>query len=549
MIWWILGIFGTLLQIGIMVGIVLLIVRFVSRRDENTSESVGVLIRRFFVYSIMLTMLLLIALGVAGLIEAALSETGERADRATDTARSIAFVLVGLPIYAGLANYLRKHFRADSSEQQSFGWAFYLTVALIGALLTSMTLVGGILSDLVRGDAFDRSLFIHAVIWTGIWIAHWIVAGRREPRNTEVHLLLGSTIGLAWSFFGAIAAIAAVLSTVHDGLLHEPVLAATMEHLLGPAMILLVGLPVWWWYWIRNTSRSPRTALWHGYVLLFGVLSGAAATITGAGIVLFSVLEWFLVSPESSASAHFSDLSGALATVAIGSAAWAYHTRILGDRAPHPRTEIDRIYDYLLAATGLTVAASGIATLLTAGLTLLTVRQTLIGTQGEILAAAITLLVIGAPLWWHYWSTAQRCKTENRDVELRSVTRRVYIIGLFGVTAVVAVVSLIVLVGLFFEDILEGSLGAGTIESGATPIALLLTTGVLAWYHFTVFSEDRADSVPEIEDIPGEPVTPTTRVVPPGKLEETLVALAASGHDRTTVLLREDGYEVEPLDE
>ena len=108
MAWILLGILSSLIQIGVMVGVVVLIVRFVSGRDKATSVSVGVLIRRFFVYSIMLTMLILVGIGIAGLIEAALPTTGEITSNSADAARSIAFILVGLPVYLALQghNYL-----------------------------------------------------------------------------------------------------------------------------------------------------------------------------------------------------------------------------------------------------------------------------------------------------------------------------------------------------------------------------------------------------------------------------------------------------------
>jgi hypothetical protein len=53
-------------------------------------------------------------------------------------------------------------------------------------------------------------------------------------------------------------------------------------------------------------------------------------------------------------------------------------------------------------------------------------------------------------------------------------------------------VDLVVLVSLTITDVLESSFGAETISAIAVPLALLLTTGAIAWYHFLVFREDRA---------------------------------------------------------
>ncbi|MFV1970313.1 MAG: DUF5671 domain-containing protein [Acidimicrobiia bacterium] len=547
--WLLLGILGTLIQLAIIVGIVVLVVRLVSGRNKATSEGVGVLIRRVFVYAIMLVMLVLVGIGVAGLIQAAWPGFNELTDSSSKTAISIAFVIVGLPVYAGLALYTKRLLRDDPREQRSVGWVFYLTAALVGSLLASMSLIGGVLSNLASDGDIDRSQLIHAVVWTAIWVGHWWVAQRWEPkRNTQIHLLLGSAVGLIWTFTGAFATIAAVLSTVYDSLFLVSLIDGGIAVLLRPLTVLLVGAPVWWWYWFRHTRQGTRTPWWLAHVLLLGVLGGAVSAITGAGVLLFGVLEWILGDPASSAAAHFTFLPGAITGMVVGGGTWAYHAAILGSRDETDRSEVGRVYDYLLAGAGLVVAASGITTLITTAIKSASGVTIVSSGGGSTLAAAITLIVIGTPLWWRYWSTIQRARTEDPVVELRSITRRIYIVVLFGVAAVVAVVSLIVLVFTVFEDILDGNFGSGTVSSTAVPVALLLTAGALAWYHLTVFREDRADLVPEVDEVPAEPETPGPSVVPRGSLEQALQTLAESGHGRSTVVRTEDGFEVEPLD-
>ncbi len=544
------GILGSLIQLAIMGGIVLLIIRLVSGRDKASSEGIGILIRRFFVYSIMLVMLVLVGIGVAGLVQAAWPGFDQLTDSSSQTAISIAFVVVGLPVYSGLALYTRRQLREDPKEQRSMGWAFYLTVALIGSLLTSMSLIGAVLSNLASDGDIDRTLLIHAVTWTAIWAGHWWVAQMWKPeRNTQFHVLLGSVVGLIWAFTGAFATIAAVLSTVYDDLFLISIVDAGIADLLVPMTVVLVGGPVWWWYWFRHARRGPRTPWWLAHVLLLGVLGGAVTVIAGMGVMLFGVLDWVLGDPASGASAHFTFLPGAITGVVVGGATWAYHAAVLGSRDERDHSEVGRTYDYLLAGAGLVVAASGITTLIATAIKAVSGVTIVTSGGGSTLAAAITLIVIGTPLWWRYWSTIQRFKTVDPAGELRSITRRIYIVVLFGVAGIVAVISLIVLVFLVFEDILDGNFGSGTLDSAAVSVALLLTAGALAWYHFAVFREDRTDFVPEPDDSPVVPDAPKVRTVRRGLLEETLEAFAEAGHDRTSVLWSKDGFEVEPLDE
>ena len=119
------GILGGLVQLGIMGGIVFLIVKAVSGHKKTSTESAGVHIRRFFVYLLMLAMLILVGLGIAGLIDAVLPTAGVITDSSAAAARSISFVVVGLPIYSGLALYTARRLASDPNEKRSAGWAFY----------------------------------------------------------------------------------------------------------------------------------------------------------------------------------------------------------------------------------------------------------------------------------------------------------------------------------------------------------------------------------------------------------------------------------------
>jgi hypothetical protein len=301
---------------------------------------------------------------------------------------------------------------------------------------------------------------------------------------------------LTATFIGATAATVAVLSQIYDRLFQASIVDRGIEPLVAAFIILIVGVPVWWWYWFRHARHLERTPLWLAYVLLLGVLGGAVAVISGAGIMIFGVLQWILGDPPSAAAAgHFDFIPDAVGSIGAGAAIWVYHTTVLGERTARPRSEVDRVYDYLLSGSGLVVAASGIATLIT-------VVLKVVGGQGitslqsnNATATALTLLVIGTPLWWHYWSTIQTNTRTSPETELRSVTRRIYIFLLFGVAAIVSVINLIIIVFMIFNDILEGDFGAHTLDIAAAPIALLLTAGGLAWYHAAIFREDHASGL------------------------------------------------------
>ena len=569
------GILANLIPLAIVVGIIVLVVRRVAKRERATSEGAGVSIRRFFLYALMLGMLVLAAIGLAGLIDAVAGTTARVTRDSAAVARSIAFVVVALPVYVGLAIYTARRLRDDPRERQSTGWAFYLTVALFGSLIAAMSLIAALLGELLGEREIDRTLLINSVIWAAVWAGHWRLAQRKgAAERMRFHLLLGAAAGLVAVVSGAGAGLAAVLRQIYDSIFVVSVIDSGIEAIVQPLIILVVGLPVWWWYWFRHARHSDPTRGWLAYVLLLGILGGVAAVISGVGFMLFGILQWILGDPSSAtAAAHFRFLPDAIGAVAVGAASWAFHGMVLGDRAQRERTEVDRIYDYLLSGAGLLVAAGGLATLIALSLDELGGREIASSASGNAIATAITLLAIGIPLWWRYWSTIRQHRETSTESELGSGTRRIYLFLLFGATGIVAVVNLIILVFIVVEDILDGRLGSTTISSSDVPIALLLTAGALAWYHFAVFREDRTAAPdrerPALQEVIlvstkggqlAEAINANTgatvrlhRVVAAptaaGTVDDVLEALGTEEHQRVVVVGSEhDGYDVIPIE-
>ena len=513
-----LGILGSFVPLLILGGIIFLVAKLMSNRGKATDESAGVAIRRFFQYSVMLAMLVLSTFGVAGLVDAAVSAGSRITADATGTALSIAFVVVGLPVFVGLALYTSRKLRTDPREQRAVGWAVYLTIVLFGSLITVMSLTGAFLAELLDERSIDRAIGIHALVWATVWAGHWWVAQRKgDSQRLHAQLLLGSAAGMIATFTGITVGATVVLNQIYDWLFQVSIVDTGIEPLAGSLIILVVGVPVWWWYWFRHGRYLDRGLLWLAYVLLLGVLGGAIAVIIGTGALVFGVLEWLLGDPgTTSAALHFKFIPGAIGSIAAGSASWLYHGTLLGERGDRKRTEVDRVYDYLLSGAGLVVAAGGFATLITISLKALAGRGLTSFQSGNATAAALTLLVIGVPLWWRYWSTIQSNRKTGPDAELRSVTRRIYIFLLFGVAGIVAVVNVIIIVFITFADILEGNFGSTTLDEASVPIALLVTAGAVAGYHFVVFREDRAATHEVVE-------TTLRRVVVVGSSTDAIV--------------------------
>jgi hypothetical protein len=564
--------FFVLLPLLVLLGIVVLIVRLIDGRDRTTTDGEGIAARRMFRYLMMLLTLVLSCVGLAGLVDAAATSAQQITTDTGAVALSVAFVVVAAPAFIALAMFTRRRLSDDPAEVRSPGWALYLTLVLFGSLVTTVTLLITLIGDLLVGDGLDRTALVNVVIWGGVWAVHWWVAEREgyEP-NLRIEHLMGSFVGLVVLLSAGTVAAANVLVELYDTVVDIAPLGPTAEQIVRPLVAFAVGAVVWGWYWLRTTVHDKRTGLWNAYVLLAGVLSGVLLVVAGLGTALFRLLEWILADPSGTAAQHFEVVPAALGVVAAGVATWAYHRHVLDGDTARDRTEVDRVYDYLLSGAGLVVAAGGLATLLTYALWAIAGSE-ITGSDRGVIAVALTLLAVGGPLWGIYWSRAQRERVRHGADEAQSTTRRTYLFIVLGVSGLVALVNLIVLVYLIVQAILDGTGVADVLDTVAVPISLLASTGAVAWYHFTVVRHDR-DEVPEVA---GPTVREVILVAADGKeladaiakagirvrtfpaaapaeeaasIDEVLAVLSGETHETVMVVERAEdgGFEVIPL--
>lgn len=539
-------VFGALFPLLFLGGIIALIVVVVRRFSEpDRTESPGTSVRRFFQYALLLTAMIVAAVGLSELLAAALPDAGTviaQSEPATRLARPLAFVIVGLPAFLLLWRFTRRQIEENPAERDSLGWAFYVTVAMVIALVIIMVSGIAVLRWILGVADYSPTALAFLLVWSAVWAGHWVFGySQSEPSQMRLQLAAGSAAGL-WTTAGAAAfALGVSLQALYDQLFSTVIVGSFSNVVRDALAVLIVGAVVWWWYWLRHYASSERTQLWNGYVLILGVLGGLIATIGALGTLLFSVLQWFLGNPsETTAAGHFELVPAAVATAAVGGVVWWYHRSVVQATAAHERQEVDRIYQYLVAGLGLVASASGIVVALVALIEALT-GEVIAGSGGDeidTLLGAVTALVIGLPLWWTSWASIQRHAAADPDGELDSPTRRIYLFLVFGVGGLIAVVSLIVTVSIVAEDIIGGTLGSGTLYDVRVPIALLITVGLIAWYHWTIYQADRATHPLEVPS-PARQVT----VVAPSGLDVAEIADATGA--RVRLLERRDDVTVD----
>lgn len=473
--------------------IVILLVRRFAGRDGQGAIS-GNSVRRFFQYLLLFGLLVVSAIGLSGLLGRLLRGATFVSSDQTTLARNSSFVVVGIPLLLILANWTRLKVIADPLEVTSLGLGLYVTISSITSLVLSMSALHDIFIWTVGSEKYNGETLARFIVWGGIWGVHWWVDLRLTPELTSrYHHLLGSLIGLGTVVIG----LSGLLSEVIARLFHFGGGALYIRgggSILLSAATFLVGLPVWLLYWMRTYAKSNRDSLWLGYVLLAGAGSGLVLAVSFASALLYQILIWLFGDPiPITAAFHFEHVSTYSGAALVGGICWLYHHAILEEFRRTSRTEVQRIYEYLMAGIGLVAAAGGIGMLLTGFVEAVTKSSVIVGGSGatNALFAAATLLVVGGPVWWIFWRRIQSATQLSPSTEYSSTTRRIYLFILFGVGGLAGVIALLVGVFYIFDDVFKGNFSGETVHRARYDLSVLMTALAVAGYHWKIYRTER----------------------------------------------------------
>ncbi len=482
-----------LVALAIPIALVVLIVAAIRSRGAAPGAGIGTSgVRRFFQYLLLFALTVVAATGVADLLGRAL---GADTSSSESLAQSLSFTLVGLPLACLIAWWTRRAIQRDPREAAASAYVLHLTLTALVSVVVAMVALQGFLSSALLSD-FDGRALAELVVWSALWFLHWSLARRLDDDRAWPHLLLGSLIGLGTSA----VALGLLLGTSIKTFLFSgsgQLVLGTDPRLASSGATLLAGALVWVRYWPTAAARLPRTTPWLVFVLPIGVGGGLLTALVAASLLLWQVLVWLLGDSFGvSAQQHFADSPGAFAFTVVGLLIWWYHGAVLAETRRN-RTEVRRVYEYLVSAIGLLASAAGVGMVMVAAIEAFTPGLDLGVSVTNTLLGAVTLLAVNVPVWVLFWGRIQRALAAEAPAETASPTRRIYLVLLFGIAGVAAVVALIVAVFVLLEDVFNGTVSGETIRSMRYALGVLVTAAAVSAYHWSVYREDRSVAHPE----------------------------------------------------
>ena len=470
------------------------------------------IVRRVVVYTILFVLVVLTASGVSNLLSRLLDVVTGELLAGTDTfglAVSLTFTLIAGPLAAVLGWFAWRRL-ADPPERASLAWALYLVGISTLALVVSTTALLSAGAAAVTAEAFTSEAAT-GVVWAGVWAGHGFVLRRTDRRPTRLPgtaAVLGGTFGLLIGAGGAMTALTILLDEAlavglgtdgAAGSVGSPWWTGAVQALVWAAG----GALVWWWHWRRDGGRTAGTAL-AGVVLVgVGILGGALLALSGIGTLVFVLLR-LAVDRTDTLPVLLEPLGPAIAAALVGGLIWAYHRGVVRRRTAAVRqasTLVTSGISLIAAATGIGVIVNALLATLTTPLAGSDPRTLLLG--------GISSLLVGGPLWWLTWRPTTVPAADPR----RSAGRSVYLVVVFGISAVVALITLLVIGFRLFDTVLAGD--PGLLDRIRAPLGLLVATALVAGYHFTVWRQDRAAAAAAAPQAPpaGAPAAPPAGLV------------------------------------
>ena len=468
-------------------------ITFIVRRSakSNLQTHASSPVRSFFQFGVLYALLVTVANGVAGLLGRLINPSSLVLANDSSLARNLSFVVVGLPLFIGIGLWVRKGIRANSGLLEEPLAGLFVLLGAMTSLLIALTSTSRSLQNLVSGEQMDGQALANAIVWTVVWGGLWKLHTVVIPQErSHLHHLAGSLVGFVAAVIGLISVIAQVLEQA-TGMNSDLLVSPGSTKILDALISFACGAVVWFHYWIRTARLEKQDNLWLAYVFIVGIGSGLVMAVVAASTVLYSSTVWFFGEPISQvARIHFSGTPGALGTVIVGTLSWNYHKSLIAET--NQRSEINRVYEYIIAGISLIASSVGLSMILIAAIEASFTSDVIVARPAiNSFFAAITLMIVGGPIWILFWRRIQRTVHINSAVELASPTRRIYLFLLFGIGGIAAIISLLAGVYQLFNDAFTSGISGSTIRDMRSSIGVLSSTAVVAVYHWSIYRAER----------------------------------------------------------
>ncbi len=528
----------------------------VGRRRRGLAEvDLGIgTVRRFYFYIVSFVALMMAANGVVQIAVFVLDGLFDTAVVSADRTRlavGLSLTIVGLPLWFIHWRIIQRKVGELPVETRSILRKVYIYVVLAVGAAFFLGAAMQLLQFILRTEDFSGGPWAAVPIWGAIWLYHWRLENEEgQPtddtlavRRLYIYLFAAGMLSVA--AVGAAIVIHTILREAYDALSSSAL--ATRSGLWGAGTREAVGSSIvagaaWAAHWLYFARGDYDSTLRHLYLNVYAMLGGFVTILIALGILIYNVLQWLIGVPDNDlARDHFRFLPAVVTSIAVGGGILAYHwlvsewERGLSAEQIGPR----RAYPYVLAAIGLGTLAGSVVTLVILAVGVLTEGgdAAIVGQElwRNTLVMALTLGILGGPLWGYYWYKTQSRVNAGDVAERTSQPRRIFLYGVIGVGMLAFLGGASFVIFVFFRELLDGDMSE-VLRDGKEAVGFLAGVAVFVPYYWGVLRTDRREA-PEVE-VQALPERKAVTVLVTSGAEDLLLELeAALGYGVTPLLM------------
>ena len=477
-------------------------------------------IRRLYFYLVAIISIEVVVWGLIGLLRSIVDKTVSGG--ADALAQALALILVGVPIFLVHWLWAQRVSAKEEEEKEATLRAVFLYAILLGTLIPvvqnllsfidrSLVQVAGLgverafssFRNQTLADnliAIGMNLIVAAYFWNTLR-SEWTTLKEKEnfAEVRRLYRYIWMLYGLLMTVFG-MQQILRFLIYIPGDVLGE----MGREVIVNGTALLVIGTPVWVYSWrvIQDSLTDPAEM---GSNLRLGILYilalGGVITVVTTSSMLVNILIMRVFGADWTAQYFVQQIGGPISVGVPLGMIWAYyghwlnrHIEAIGDNVR--QAGMKRLYNYILAFIGLVVSSIGVQTLLSFIIDMSTNRSFLNSdAYRSSIAAAISLLVVGLPLWLMTWRPMQAdalAVGEMGDHARRSILRKTYLYLALFASVIGGMVAAVGLVFQVIRVILTGDADSDFVNTLLNTIQVLFLFVVVLIYHWNVLRTDGA---------------------------------------------------------
>ena len=485
-------------------------------------------IRRLYFYAVALISLEVVIWGLIGLLRSIFSS--RLVNTADVLAQALALVLVGVPIFLFHWLWAQRAAAKDEEERSASLRAIFFYAVLIGTLVPVVQNLLAFVNRIALGISnvpVLRALVGGSQTWQDNLIAVFINgvvafyffsnlrAGWKSLPEVENFADVRRLFRYLWLLYGLLMVVYGAQQILRF-IFYIPVPTYLLggvgrETFVNGLTLLLVGTPLWVYTWsiCQDALSAPaeRDSNLRLGVLYLLSLGGVITVLSAGGTLLDVVLRWALGEAMESYK-FFQQIGGPISLGVPLAGVWVYYggwlnRQIQSDQDPARRAGKKRLYYYILSALGVGAALIGVALVFSFVIDLLTFNAFWGDALRSRLAAAISTLVVGLPLWLMTWRPMQAEALADGDVgehSRRSTIRRTYLYLALFAGVIGGMASAVGLVYQLVNALLSSEPPADFLPSVLNAAQLLALFTVLLVYHLNSIRQDGARTDQMLEE-------------------------------------------------